>query len=287
MAQAATPTRSPIPAAYGNAYRQIVDTALALTSDQYDALRHAWDDRDDQVYEPALLRTETALINIGINPDDLLTEPLPAVDAALAVLARDRGVISDGDFDTLTTAWSTIGLPLPVATTTNNGPIHDMTSDHIADQLTISGHTDPAVYGAVLMLTGYNHGELLAYPAVRKFVHHDTDGKLQIRWDELNHTLTNDDAGAQLGQLELRARAALAFAIDLRNPMTGSTMTMPLGLIGDDDNVETMAIAFAYAIGAGYLLDRTSNDDLPAIPASPAAAPVKIPDPRSGFGNGE
>jgi hypothetical protein len=288
MAQTTTPARPrPIPAWFGRAYRQVAETARALTDEQYAKLYRALSDAlSAGHYSVAVLRTQTALFDIGVDPDDLIAEqPVTVVDAAMAVLARDRGVITDADFDTITSVWTAAGLPLPAAITIDDdadGPIDDMTTDRIADELMISGVADPKVYGAVLMLTGYNHGELLAYPAVRQFLQRDDDGKLRVRWVGLARAAGSGAAEA-LPQVGGDARRALSFAAALRQPMLGKELRLPVSLPGGadfDDNAEVMAIAFAHAMGAGHLIGAPAGDDL-------VITPVAVPAPRSASEPGE
>lgn len=282
MAQATTPTR-PAPPGHGRAYAEVHATALALTDDQLDAITAAANAEDPDVYAAAARRLDDALLLIEAEhpePSDRL--PAAVTDTMQSVLARDRGLITAGDFDTLTAAWSAAGLPLPAAITIDDdadGPIDAMTSDRVADELMISTFGDPELYGAALMLTGYNHCELLAYPAVRQFIVRLPDGKLRVAWDELADA--TEDLSGPLADLPEFALDAIAVACELRRPRRGEVHRLRFFDPENPDNAEVMAIAFAHSLGVGHLLvDQVGEEDLPLVP-------VALPTPRTGWDPGE
>lgn len=276
MAQA-TANRPVAPARFGAAYHEVHQTITNLTPDQVVALTHAYSNAEFYSYQLAVARLNDALEVLDVDDDLLSVEPAPAPYAentANAVLARDRGLLTAADFRTITDPWIHAGLPLP-STVTGDDPISAtlvsldvLTTDRVADEL-MSAAADRDDYAAVMMLTGYNHGELLAYPRVRRFLDRHTTGELVVDWDSLRIALDN---GALLGLGE-PASNALHFAIGLRLPADGSCGFLHFSTPDSADTAEVMALAFAHAIGAA----------LPSPRPAPAPTPTPtLPRPRGG-----
>jgi len=265
MAQAATLSAPPVPppTRYGSSFSAIYEVVTSLPHDQVCALNDAYHTahhRDDYAaYGAALDRLDVVLGLLGVQErdDDL------AQDVAFAMLARDRGLINEADFTTITTAWVAAGLPLPATSTgdvDDDVPVTKMTTDRICDELAHTAVDTPNA-GAVLALTGYNYGELLSYDIVREFIVKDGAG-LQVRWSDLDYALNEEGGFPAEGVLSGEALGFLAFAVSMA---TVAGAAMP-----GSQNAEVMTLAVSYALNTHRMIDtRWDNDSTPEAAASP------------------
>ncbi len=276
MAQAtATSTTAPAapPAGYGRPFCEIYQATHALTADQAAALEAAAARRDDATYEAAARRLDDALVLLNYEDPDtgpFETRPQCAADAAFAVLARDRGVITAGDFDTITEPWRSTGLLLPPASTgddDNGVAIEAMTADRICEEL-MDTAASTRLAGATIALTEYNIGELLAYPAVRGYVERRADGLVDLRWTDLIGDVADSTRKHAFDSLPREALDALIFATSLAvEPAEVRVVVVPTTAVADDGNAETVTLAVAYALDTEHLFDR---------PEQPAATPAPL-----------
>lgn len=261
MAQATTaPPPTAAPPGFGTAFAETSRTAHELTADQAVELADAFDEADADAYEEALCRLDGALSLLGVDG----YEDVPAQHVAYAVLARDRGVINAGDFQVITKAWAAAGLPLPTASTgdvDDDAPISEMTTDRICDELVHAAADTPAM-GPVLLLTGYNYGELLAYPSMRDFVARGDDDLLYINWQGLERLFDGED-GPELKDLPDEAVEILSTVLDI---VADGDELVPAG----SDNAELLTLALAYTFGTEHMIDPSWDNNLPR----PAASPV-------------
>lgn len=249
----------PPPARYGSAFSAIYQVATSLPVDMRVKLHDEFLRREDdiEVYHAALHRLDEVLGLLGVEEreDDL------AVDVAFAMLARDRGLITAGDFDTITAAWVAADLPLPATSDGDEDtdvPVAKMTTDRVCDELTHAAHGTPHA-GAVLVLTGFNYGELLTYDIVREFVV-KTDNGLEVRWADLDYALNEEGQFPPAGILSGEALGFLALAV--------SMATLPSAAPAGSGNAEVMTLACAYALGTEHMISPTYDLPLPA--ASPS-----------------
>lgn len=255
----------PPPERYGSAFSAIYKVAVSLPNDQRHKLLDEFHtltcrEHEIEIYHAALARLNEVLGLLGVEE----REDDPAVDVAFAMLARDRGLITAGDFDTLTAAWVAAGLPLPAASTGDEDtdvPVAKMTTDRVCDELVHTAHGTPHV-GAVLVLTGFNHGELLTYDIVRGFVV-KTDNGLEVRWADLDYALHEEGQFPPAGILSGEALGFLALAV--------SMATLPSAAPAGSANAEVMTLACAYALGSEYMIDPWYDSDVPR----PATAPPR------------
>lgn len=276
MAQATT--LPPAPAGYGSAFREVLEVVRALTADQITTLNNVSEHlQTDAAHQQAVERFEAAfeLVDGGIaqfaaEGKLIITAPGGALAALYAVLLRDRGLITAADFTIITDPWTTAGLPLPAAVTGDEAlgtftAIAEMTSDLIADEL-LHAAAGTAQYGAVLVLTGYNHGELLAYPCIRKFVERHEGGALKIDWNSVAIDHAMDLLEEELGE-------------DATDFLTVALAMLPDGELGvdvTDDNAEVLTLATAYTTGATSLLNPRweTQDDVQTLNPAVASAPT-------------
>lgn len=247
-----TQTTTAPSARYGRAFAEVYQTALSLTAHKRGMLVANLSHADQDEHRAATERLGEGLNLIGV--DELLSledgdeaESFAAFDVIYAVLLRDRGLITAADFATIVTPWVLADLPLPAAVTGDDetGPftaVHDMTSDCLGDELLHAAFGTDA-YGAVLALTGYNHGELLAYPTVRGYVERRR-GVLVMDWKGL--------ASVPFHSPELGEDAAdfLEFVLMLSPASEEPDVLVPR----DTDRAEVMITAIAYANGLESLL---------------------------------
>lgn len=248
------------PSHYGQAYAQTLAAAADLTGEQIDAIRHAYERRDDVVYLGALCRLDQSLYLLDY---EVTTEgSLLPLEAVQAVLARDRGLLTDGDYQVLTGPWRAANLDLPHQSTSfedDAAPVSQMTSDRIADEL-LHEAFGTSEYGAVLALASYNHAELLAHHVIRTYIA-GVAGHLTVAWPELLRDLARPFFA---DQLRPETHVALARACELWRSGVGDL---------DDDNAEVLTWAFAYAAGAEHMINRrvgaaSAYGGLPAEPSS-------------------
>jgi hypothetical protein len=248
-------TLPPAPTAYGSAFAEVLEAVHALTDDQVTELHTQWNNLDPGALGDATEHLDEALSLLGEDVIEQICEDgilgintvLPARDVLYAVLLRDRGLLTAADFAALTRAWTRAGLPLPAAVTGDSdvGPftaINEMTSDLLADELLHAAASTPQ-YGATLVLTGYNHGELLAYPAIRQCIDRH-DGEYRIDWNSLAVDHASGDFEDLGGIVDYFLTVALAL--------------LPGGEFGQDisaDNAEVITLAVAYTTGAAHLLE--------------------------------
>lgn len=269
MAQAITITAPP--AKYGRAYAEIVNAAAALTTDQVDELNRLYRDWPETAPRGIYERIDAAIELFRPVHEHHVLEPLAAVDAADAVLARDRGVITSADFAALTAVWVAAGHPLPGAITGDSEvgpftPINAMTSDLISDELLHAANGTPE-YGAVLMLTGYNVGELLAHQSVRGWIDRHNN-QYKVDWAGLAEALDAD----QLGDLGEDARWFLESTTSLAT-ISPTVHDVPASA------AETVVIGVAYT----YFLPHMIN---PHWETSTTTSPGPFPQARAGEGSG-
>lgn len=186
------------------------------------------------------------------------------------LLARDRGLVTEQYFTQMTHRWTTAGLPLPTAITGDqqialDADISQLTTDALVDELLHFAHcTDQ--YGAVLALTGYNHGELLAHETIRQFVRRTPAGNFYMDWAALRDA-EKDVRCDTFDNIELTAHDVIAEAINMALPDRFDAAQ------AGSENAEAMLIAYAYALKIPHIL--AGHHDLPEGPgdATPAAGP--------------
>lgn len=258
------PTILTLPACYGTAVDEMYSTTQTLTFEQRDQLDQLLLETSGAMWKPARQQLDThdelAVLDALA---DTLDEQTAVLYPILAVYARDLGMITAGDFDALTTWWVAAGLPLPEVVTGDDetgsaAPIDTMTSDLICDALRSASHGTPE-YGAVLALTGYNHGELLAYPFVRGFVGRSArDQSLFVDWAGLNDALDKGEGT----EVDGKSQDVLSFAItlngygDLAFDEVVTAATISIG------NLEALGLAAVHTLAATHLF--TTSPDMPA-----------------------
>lgn len=276
MAEATSTTIAP-PARYGRAYRELIETVNSLTPEQVGDLDRIWTEiaaNGNRAYETASARMDQAASIVIDDAGDpgLDGKSIPIIDTALAVLCRDRGLLTQDDFAAITAPWTAAGLPLPVAVTGDEEAdplvaIDVMTSDRLADELLNHTFHDLAAYptyGAVLLLTGYNHGELLAHEPVRRVLDRHNDGKLMIDWASLR----SDLAKGVITDLTDEAHNALCLALDLALMSGGGSANVHLFSPDHPETAEVMTFAIARTLGVPYLLVRGIQRPVQSSPGS-------------------
>jgi hypothetical protein len=274
-----TATATATPARYGRAYREIVATALTLTEDELAAVKIADTADAEEIYERAVQNVDLGLALIdGVDDPILDGYPPCVIDAVVAVLARDRGLVTTADFDIITAPWVAAGLPLPHAVTGDDDtgaftPLADMTTDRLADALLQAAFADqdrPQIYGAVLLLTGYNQGELLAFDSVREYLDLH-DGRLKLDWESLCGHLDHGDFSDD--DMDASALRALNAAADLSVHDDDDPNDVHFDF-GTPDNVEALVFAFGYAVGGEAALNPYDPDITPDL-ANPVPRQVR------------
>lgn len=243
---------------YGAATAEIVTTAADVTDAQAAAMTAAHNQIDDLIYQPAANRLGEQIQVLDPDGEVPFSGHAPVFDAVYAVLTRDRGLITDDDFELLTRAWTAAGLPLPAQVTGDDETgavvhIPAMTSDLIADELLHAAH-GTEMYAAVLALTGFNLGGLLAYPMVRDCVRRSArDQSLYIDWRALG---TAVDTDLEIGDLDEDTRNLLDFAISLAE--TDSALAAV-----STENAEVLITATAYKLGVEHLINDNETESTP------------------------
>lgn len=263
MVQATTLTP---PARYGRAYAAIFAVAHALTAEQVTDVYEACNELADYnpAYDLAAARLNDSIELIAGTDSGIDGLPLQVVDTVRAVLARDRGLITAADFALITGPWVAAGLPLPEAVTGDDEAetftaLDLMTSDRLGDQLLQNALGEDDFYGAVLMLTGYNHGELLAYQGMRRLLDTHRGGRLMFDWRCLISSITRNRLHVEFAELTAEARDALRFAARLVLPNANLPGSPQFLIPETDDTADVMATAFAYAIGADPATTRAAT----------------------------
>ncbi len=242
-----------LPARYGRAVAEIYATTQSLTGEQRDRLDMLLLRTPSTEWKPARQRLDND-DELGMLDElaELLDEQTAVCYPILAVYAQDLGVITSDDFNALTSWWVDAGLPLPEVVTGDDdaaatAPIERMTSDLICDELASASHGTNE-YGAVTALTGYNHGQLLAYPFVRGFIGRSArDQSLYVDWAGLTGAL---DGGAS-GELDQSGRDVLSFAITLQD--FGDLTTTVDGHSMSRGNLEALGLAAMHALATTHL----------------------------------
>ncbi len=231
--------------------------------------------RQTDAYCAARERLDEAMDLLDLQPIFDLPLGVPTTQAC-ALFAQDRGLITDADFTALVAPWINAGLSIPHRVTGDDPMRPDLkirTIDRLADDLLTTAFTSDwfaGHYSALLVLTGYNHGELLAYPQIRRHISGgpNTD-QMHIDWDSLRDTFERGDLDE--ADVPEDAQTALSLAI----------MLSPVGVLHDashglgDDNAEALLTAYAYSIGGQQHL---LGMDLPEDAAGPAAGGRWDPD---------
>jgi hypothetical protein len=243
------------PAAYGSAFAQIYATARHVSADQREELARTWELANTDAYRTASKRLDEALDLLGIERETF-ESPALITDTVYAVLAFDRGLLSRADFEAITGAWTLAGLPLPmqidgdeeIPTSVN---INFVTADALADEL-LHAANGTADYAAVLMLTGYNHGELLNYPSVRACIdRRPSTGEFVIDWALLRAAVDDEDDTDDgiVDEVEENVADILAVTLSL---LPGDEESL-VDFIGRP-NAAAFVTAAAYGMGVEHLL---------------------------------
>jgi hypothetical protein len=243
-----------LPARFGTAVATMYATAQSLTGEQRDQLDLLLLDTPGTTWKPARRRLDDDdELHVLDELTGLLDEQTAVLYPILAVCAQDLGVITADDFAILTSWWVAAGLPLPqVATgddeTGSAAPIQSMTSDLICDELRSASH-GTSEYGAVLALTGYNHGQLLAHPFVRRFIGRSSrDQSLFVDWARMTGALDEGES-KEPGQTE---RDILSFATTLQG-YGDLTLADDGGLGMTEDNLEALGYAATHTLEVNHL----------------------------------
>jgi hypothetical protein len=264
-------TMTQAPGAYGTAFRQVYATAAEITAEQRDQLSKTWELADTAAYAAASKRLDEAIDLLDVERVNFYSPALIS-DTVYAVLALDRGLITRTDFEAITGAWTLAGLPLPMQLDGDEAipscaNIDFVTTDALVDEL-LHATFGTDQYGAVLMLTGYNYGELLAYRSVRACLDRRGNGDFIIDWKSLSNALDGDEADedTDVDEMEEKAADAIEVALGLLpagtledDDATEGEDDSLLGFVGGDANAEPFVTAVAYSFGVQHLLTGTES----------------------------
>lgn len=260
---------------FGTAAKAVLDDVDQLTPEQGEALVGAQAALDQEAWDAADGRL-CAVVDMLDPANDFLdaVDVLPAVQVRYAyktvnaVVARDRGLITDADFALLTTPWLAAGLTLPAQITgdhaitadISHGPIEHLTSDLLADELLRTTY-GTSQYGAMLALTGYNYGELLASPWVRRFIRRaygatpaDAEVFFDFDWSAMTAAFEAEEV-LTTGPVATNGMDEVALNFLMTAADFAQDRSQLLDEVNGENNAEVYVAAAAHALGVSGMLD--------------------------------